>query len=575
MYLKPYSLYLSKEIRMQIVQKVSMERKELLTFLLTTSIFIGIFFITFKGFNGTDDMHYAMLASFVLKHRFEPFLATDLFTGRLGLIYWQSLLYRIGGINPFMTQFGTLFCTVICCYLTIFKLLRNRTLIKIVLASGIFYFTPVLIYSIDGILPDVYVMLGVILVLLLMKEATEASDPKPIRVGLVAGLIIFITCLFKEDGIILIVALAIISAIRRSKAQWLFFFSACAASFIFFTCYGFYLWKNSGDFFLRLTQISNEQHIQDHYPGTCHCLLSTHDLLIRLTYAPWKEAIAQGYFPVVISFIVILLERILRIQNPAIRFDKPIFLVLLFTILYFPSRSDHYQPVCPSMRQYLFLLPLATIILTETVLGSIENQKRRLILLAATALCVIVIMGISQNKWKWLTYSALVCIAALTAFAGNNRRNLFAALSFAVLAFLGLERLFFMNSAWYDDLQSVYRLHGKEFAYFPDHDNFMHWRLFSGFSDTAVLSIAPDQFPPDLRYGPFYKGFRQGRLIVNRTYSNRSPEFFKMIDMFWQEGVLRDKEMQGDILSYRIDSPAALDSVRNLLQLELANGPPI
>jgi hypothetical protein len=66
-----------------------------------------------------------MLAVNMLHSNYNPFAVNDIFAGRILLIGSQALIYFAGGINIYTTQLGTLIITVFCCYLTVFKLIKN------------------------------------------------------------------------------------------------------------------------------------------------------------------------------------------------------------------------------------------------------------------------------------------------------------------------------------------------------------------------------------------------------------------------------------------------------------------
>jgi hypothetical protein len=75
-------------------------------FVTITFIYVLSRVITFKGFNGTDDLHYAMLAVNMLHGNYNPFAVNDIFAGRILLIGSQALIYFAGGINIYTTQLG-------------------------------------------------------------------------------------------------------------------------------------------------------------------------------------------------------------------------------------------------------------------------------------------------------------------------------------------------------------------------------------------------------------------------------------------------------------------------------------
>jgi hypothetical protein len=109
-----------------------------LIFVFVTIIYLISRWLTFKGFTGEDDLHYAMLASNMVHGKYNPFVPGDIFAGRILLIAFQSLIYGLGGIRIFTTVLGTMLVTMLCSYLTAFKLIENRSAGTILVSSSLF-----------------------------------------------------------------------------------------------------------------------------------------------------------------------------------------------------------------------------------------------------------------------------------------------------------------------------------------------------------------------------------------------------------------------------------------------------
>jgi hypothetical protein len=95
----------------------------LFTFLSITLFYLFTRWLLFQGFNGTDDLHYAFLASRIINGTFNPFIHNDIFSGRILLVAIQALIYKVAGINIISTQAGTILATILTCYLVLFSVL--------------------------------------------------------------------------------------------------------------------------------------------------------------------------------------------------------------------------------------------------------------------------------------------------------------------------------------------------------------------------------------------------------------------------------------------------------------------
>ncbi|MBG9378157.1 phospholipid carrier-dependent glycosyltransferase [Panacibacter sp. DH6] len=198
------------------MKAVTEKNKPYWIFVCITLTYIFFSWITFRGFNGTDDLHYAMLASELLKGRYNPFNENDIFSGRILLISYQALIYYIGGVNIITSQLGTMLATILCAYLTVFKLISKSSNNRVICAAALFYFNPVLPASDLTIMPDVYVMLAGLLVILLWKKTLDKSrESGKIIPFFLIGLIIFMALFFKENALVYLPFILLIAVLER------------------------------------------------------------------------------------------------------------------------------------------------------------------------------------------------------------------------------------------------------------------------------------------------------------------------------------------------------------------------
>jgi hypothetical protein len=86
------------------------------------------------------------------------------------------------------------------------------------------------------------------------------------------------------------------------------------------------------------------------------------------------------------------------------------------------------------------------------------------------------------------------------------------------------EGLFFLKQEWFEDSLKLHQqLYGLN-EYFPDNDNYMHWKLFNHFEDEnqLILSISADD--KDSIH------FKPGWIVVNREYNTRPISFINKMD---------------------------------------------
>jgi len=232
-----------------------------LTFICITLFYLATRWFIFLGFNGTDDLHYALLSSRILNHTFNPFVPNDIYSGRIVLLGIQSFIYRLGGISVLTTQIGTILATVASCYLTVFKIIKPKTNFHILLSCSFFYLNPVLLDATLGIMPDAYIMLlGIYFTTETKNILTEQPVGKSLQKSFFLGIFIGLALLIKEIAILFIVFSVILVMVynpKRAVARISFIilgFSLVLAAI------GIYYYLFTGNFFFKFVQINNSDY---------------------------------------------------------------------------------------------------------------------------------------------------------------------------------------------------------------------------------------------------------------------------------------------------------------------------
>lgn len=522
--------------------------------------------LTFKGFNGTDDLHYAMLSSNMLKGKFDAFNANDIFSGRVLLIALQALIYFAVGVNIFTTQAGTLAATVFCCYLIIFKLAKYKTFNEIIFACSIFYFNPVLNEATLGAMPDIYVLLAGILVFLLwQKISAEENKRKNFVHSVLCGLIIFAAMFFKENAIIYIPFILIASLLTWQKK--IFFSLVTISTFLLLViAAGFVYQHYTNDFFFRLHQIQNSS-----YENPCNYTSQPSSALIeRLTYGEFKEFVTASFYPVILAFFL-LFANIFFNKNYKLKDDSSAkyFIVLLLLGLYFPFSFTDYQPLCINARHFIFLLPFAIMVCTSFFQNlSTAYLQRKFFIIASLIILIICVINTGE-KWYWMVYGLLFAFFAIAALQFRLFIKIQPIFFAATLWVYMPYHLFFQNSDWFKNLQTIAEKTSGNYFYFPEHDNMMHWQLLHGYND-SIHCYNLEKFP-FMIFQKYYepldtKNFHAGWLIINNAYTTRSEEFLHRINVLNQMTFLPKKICDGDICAYYIDMPERLITVQQIIE---------
>ena len=552
---------------MPISEKPVHKLTDSLLFLFISLVFLFITGICFRGFNGTDDLQYSMYSARATQHRFSPFVPTDIFCGRMAVIYGQSLVYRIFGISVFTTLAPALLATCLCAWLCCFRLMDNPTTAKILTCASLFYFTPVLSPAVQGIMPDIYITLIFLFLFLLLKKCILSPNPKRwLLPGAIAGTVTGLSLLVKENAVLFPFVFIILCTVYRKSGALRFLPAYLLSAGAIVCLIGLFYQHATGDFFFRLKQIHDTSLIENARPGACNGALDCRHLLIRITYGPWNTFIVQGYFTLVLPALLLLARLLTRdFRRSPLTLAEPAFVVILLLILYFPANFQQYQPVCSDPRQFLLLLPFGAVILTDSATALVAGKDKKRILLAVTLIAAAAILLLSRNKWKWLTYGCLSAGLLLPLVWQQSRQVIYAGCFFCLLAVTGLERLFLLKNSWFADLSRLQKELGHQPAWFPEHDNMMNWQLLQGWRNDQNWNLDP-QPPPvlDLYYNRV-SAVSKGWFIVNRVYTIRTAAYLNAISKLDRSRFFSGKQTVGDVSAYRIDTPGQLDSLKKML----------
>lgn len=549
-----------------------------LCFWLITVIYIAVRWITFNGFNGTDDLHYAMLSANLLKGSYNPFQPADIFSGRVLLVLVQAFFYLTGGINAFTTQAGTFVTVITSCYLLIFKLARYTNWQPVVLASSLFYFNPVMKTITTGIMPDAYILLAGVVILLLLEQIREHKSGKyPLTQGIIIGGVAFLAMFFKENALVFIPFFFLLSLTQNAGTRKYFMQSAFSAAGVF--CLGVLIsglvyYQYTGDFFFRVTQIKNSE-----YTNACNYNTSSFSFLFeRLTYGVWYRFIIDGFYPVVAAALLIVLDclflkSVKPLQNTLVRS----FLCLACVAVYFPFSFKGYEPLCAGARHFIFLLPQAILVFVSYFEKAGTEKRLKSVYVVVSAIILAACMTRSYLKWYQLVYGLILCFVLLQALVHHAILQKYRSIFFALMlfVFVGYEVLNH-RPRWFSDMQMAAKKTNSTIFYFPDHDNMSHFELLHGFDRTMhfyTLEKSPFKIFQPYVERPDSNRFVSGWFIVNRSYSPLPHKFFSFIDKLKSTGYFSRQTSYGVIDAFYIDRPEQLRDMRDLISNSLAISP--
>ena len=509
-----------------------------------------------------------MLASNMVHGNYDPFVPGDIFAGRILLITFQSIIYGLGGISIFTTVLGTMFVTVVCSYLTAFKLIENRNVSTVLISSSLFYFNPVLNDSTVGVLPEVYIVLaGIIVVLLWRNIINELKRPAIFRKAMFIGLTAFVAMFFKETALIFIPFVFCIALVEKRSVALRAALIAIVTFGALVILAGLMYYHFTGDFFFRAHQMQSSS-----YSNPCnYAAVGQGRLVARLTYDVWTNFMSASFFPVIFASLIILL-RVIFDKMYFLKRDRlaMYFVILVLLSLYFPFSLKGYQPLCYKPRHFLFLLPLGVAVTTSVLTAALTDKRLLPLCIITSAILLITCVAFTKEKWYWMTYGFLLAYFLLRVLFSSNslfyklRYPIFASVLWLYMPY----RLFFKNSDWFKNMKVLSTKLGGNYFYFPEHDNMMNWKLLHGFDKQIhSFNLGTNTFkPPTIYYEQLDTlHFNTGWLIVNRKFANRSDLFVRTIDSLAHTSYFSKEISVADVNAFLVDRQSQLSYLKTLV----------
>jgi 4-amino-4-deoxy-L-arabinose transferase-like glycosyltransferase len=549
----------------------------LLLFCCVTLVMLISRYLSFYGFKGSDDLHYAFLSSRVLNGTYDMFFAQDIYAGRPVVIFYQALWFKLFGINDFSMSIPSISVLIVLAYVVCFKSGLPKDVRTVIIAGALVYFNPVVTRATLGNLPDAYIALIALLVFLLIKKSTDhAATKQNLQRGIVAGLLLIAGLFVKESIVLIYAGAAVVLFYYRKKISRNFFLALITTVIVGSAGYLVFYYLNTGNAFYHFVQIKNAAYFN---PCSYGCFSNTY-FLKRLTITVPYEAIVSNVWPLLLVVPVLVTYR--HHKNPDAGFWKITLVTLFLLALYFPFSIVPYVPLCHDMRQFFFLFPFAAVLYVSCISDALVSGKSvRIISIASiivfTAATFICYIFTPFNKWGILCCGLLGL--AFMAVASGIKKIKPVILYLLIPAILWLSTAYTIFKKPHQGYAALKEMSGKikkdsnfvsNTFYFINNDTKTHFALINQF-DTAKQFINLDTiqkgFKPFIAYQQKHildgtASMQKGWLIVSDDYvENLNPAAIKSIQVLLAQQpisyktdkttayLVNDKEMLNKIMS--------------------------
>lgn len=407
----------------------------------------------YTGHFGYDDLHYAELASDLLKGsvNFE-----DHYAYRFPVVLLTALSFLIFGISDFSSSLPALFISL-SILLIVFSIIREQGLKVLIIGLSLSAFSNWFLFYSDKLMPDIYVALSVIASLAIINRYKYVSNRS--RTLLHAFLLAF-SLLFgfmSKGTIVLVIPLLLFLVITDiTKKRDLKFWAYSLISGIgLLAVYLLIIWILTGDALKRFEAIAGNS-----YLNLCsYDQQSLRILLKRIFFGFFElsifQSLATGF---IFAFAILFQRKGLRY----FKLDDSFSFFLVSAVILFLSSNfmtispSAYAPMCLDPRHYLFLIPVAAIPASKIIVDYLESKLYAFQIIAAL-LCITFISFFLQGTAFWKLYLPLFVLFSIYFFtlSGLRAQQLFILLFAAILLLVPIEMISYAQQLKYKQQRAL------------------------------------------------------------------------------------------------------------------------
>jgi len=401
----------------------------------------------YTGHFGYDDLHYAELASDLLKGSFN---FEDHYAYRFPVVLATALSYLIFGISDFSSSLPALLVSL-GILLIVFSVLRKQGLKVLIIGLSLSAFSNWFLFYSDKLMPDIYVALSVIAALAIINRYKYGSSKS--RTMLHAFLLAF-SLLFgfmSKGSIVLVIPLLLFLIITDvfKKRDLKFWAYSLISGIGLLTIYFLIIWLLTGDALKRFDAIAGNS-----YLNLCSYDQQSLRILLKRVFFGFFElsifqSLATGF---IFAFAILFQKKGLRF----FRLDDSFSFFLVSAVILFLSSSfmtispSAYAPMCLDPRHYLFLVPVAAISASKIIVDYIESKQYASQIIAAL-LSITLISFFLQGSTFWKLYLPLFVLFSIYFFtqSGLRAQQFFILLFAAILLLLPIEMIAYAQQSKY------------------------------------------------------------------------------------------------------------------------------
>lgn len=393
-----------------------MKQKSPVLILAAFVIFIPIFHLfAYTGHYGYDDLHYAKLAVQFLNGSLD---FTDHYSFRTPVILLTALSYSVFGVNDFASSLPSMLISIGILML-VYCILKNKGILSLVIGLSLTTLTNWFIFYSDKLMPDMYVVLGIMGALVVIYSYKfDSSHKKPFQFSLLLIVSLLFGFMAKETIVLIIPLLLYLFGVdilyKRDVKFWMF---TIINGTIILSLYFIIIGILTGNFLMRFEAIINNSYLN-------LCSYDQQPFLItlkRISYEFFNLILYQG---MTLGYIFVIAYMIRKKSvkhftfSDGFSFWMTSAILLLLSSNFMTISLTSYSPMCLDPRHYLFLIPVVAIATSLIIQHHLQELNFRIALFLLSLVVTIVSVFLQGDSFIkiYLPFTILNLLALVFPF---------------------------------------------------------------------------------------------------------------------------------------------------------------
>jgi hypothetical protein len=355
------------------------------------------------------------------------FLNEDFFSYRWGFISLTGFFYALFGVNDDVSAI-TSSLVLLLTVLLIFKVLKREARMVAVVAALIYVLDNWTMYYSDKLMPDTSVALATFAAFaLIYTHHFEQKGKQSFKYALLLSLVLIWAYITKQSVLLLFPVfflLLIIDVLQKRHYQFWIYTALCCVVMGLLYLFGIY-WL-TGDPLARFHAVEvglNDNLGAGRSFSFCNYAIQPWEVLRhRISYEMIDKCMRTG---MIISLMLAIPAVFSHRFRDFMTFKTPKAywaLVLILSVLssnFMTTSYKAYLPICPDIRHFLFLVPMAAVVAAPTLYAFAQKKEKKFVFIIISLLIFALAKRGEVGNFEWV-YMAIMGLILLRSVLPNH-----------------------------------------------------------------------------------------------------------------------------------------------------------